>query len=393
MREVTNCLSGAALSLMLVAGTAFGQATIEIGSVEGSGTIDITLSTGGAEVVGTENVIEFGPDVVLTECTINPDIMREASQAAFQPSGCDAAAGDCEAVKALILSFSNLDPIPDGSVLYSCEVDAAGAAPGDYALTCTGPGASDAAGNSVDTTCTDGTVTVPDTPVARLVVGDATGVPGGTAQVDITLELIDSAAAVAGTENVLSFSPEAAIVGCEFNPDIMREASAVSFQPSGCDEAAGGCESLKALVLSFSNLDPLPDGVVLYTCDVALAGGTAAATVSGVTGDFPITCSETAGSDPEGNPLTMECVDGTVTIEDEPTPMPTATETPTPEDPTPTSTPDEPTATPEATATNTRPPGGFDDDSCAIVAPEASSSGWMLLMPMAALLWLRRRTR
>lgn len=392
MRKVTSCLSGAALSLMLVASAAYGQATIEIGSVEGSGTIEVTLATGGEDVAGTENTIEFGPEVQITGCAVNPDIMREASAFSLSPSGCD---GDCESVKGLILSFSNLDPLPDGTVLYTCDVDAGGAAPGDYPLTCTGPGASDPAGNAVDTNCTDGTVTVPDVPVAQIVVGTATGVPGGTAQVDISLNLLDEAAEVAGTENVLSFSMEAAIVGCTFNPDIMREASAVSFQPTGCTPG-DDCDSVKALVLSFSNLDPLPDDVVLYTCDVALAGGTAAATVSGTTGTFPIECSDAGASDPEGNPLTIECVDGSVTIE-EPTPTPTMIpDTPTA---TATETPSEPEATatntspPDPTATNTRPTGGFDDDSCAIVAPESSSSGWMLLLPMAALLWLRRRNR
>ncbi len=67
---------------------------------------------------------------------------------------------------------------------------------------------------------------------------------------------------------------------------------------------------------------------VLYTCDVGLAGGTSAATISGATGTFPITCSEPGGSDPDGNPLTMECVDGSVTIEAPPTPVPTADRNP-----------------------------------------------------------------
>jgi carbon monoxide dehydrogenase subunit G len=36
-------------------------------------------------------------------------------------------------------------------------------------------------------------------------------------------------------------------------------------------------------------------------------------------------------------------------------------------------------------------PKASDDDACAIVSPAASASGWMLLLPAAALLWIRRR--
>ncbi len=157
MTKVTNCLSGAALSLMLVSSAAFGQATIEVGSVEGSGTIEVILRTGGNDVAGTENTIEFGPEVQITGCTVNPDINRTASAFSLSPSGCS---GDCEQVKALILSFTDLNPLPDGAVLYTCEVDAGSAAAGTYPLLCSGPGGSDPAGNSVDTNCTDGEVFV-----------------------------------------------------------------------------------------------------------------------------------------------------------------------------------------------------------------------------------------
>jgi MYXO-CTERM domain-containing protein len=301
-------------------------------------------------------------------------------------------------VKVLVLSFSNLDPLTDGVVLYTCDVTVAGGtAPGDYAIDCENAGGSDPTGNTVDTTCADGTVTVPDVPVAEISVGDGAGAPGDTISIDIALNLLDSAAEVAATENVLTFGAETQITGCAVNPNIMREASAFSFSPSGCT-AGTDCESVKALVLSFSNLDPLADGTVLYSCDIALAGGSAAATLSGATGSYTIGCAEPGSSDPSGAPLSTTCSDGTVSIvvPDTPTVAPTLT-------PVPTDTPFvEPTDTPEPVATPTEgerdptntprePLFSGEDDGCAVVASQPSASGWMLLMPLAGLLWLRRR--
>jgi hypothetical protein len=57
------------------------------------------------------------------------------------------------------------------------------------------------------------------------------------------------------------------------------------------------------------------------------------------------------------------------------------------------------TGTRQATPTRTgivptrRPVRPTDDDACAIVSPATSASGWMLLLPAAALLWIRRRSR
>ncbi len=392
MRKVTSCVSGAALSLMLMAGAAYGQATIQIGSVEESGSIEVTLANGGLDIAGTENTIEFGPEAQLSNCVVNPAINKTASAFSFGPAGCTAGT-DCETMKALILSFTDLSAIADGAVLYTCDASAAGAPAGDYALTCTGPGGSDPAGNSVDTNCTDGAVTIPDVPVAQIVVEDVVAMPTGTAQISVSLNLLSASAQVAGTENVIGFESATQLSNCVVNPDINKTASAFSFGPSGC-AAGSDCETVKALILSFTDLSAIADDSILFTCDIGLGGGTAAATTSGLTGTFPVTCSEAGGSDPDGNPLFIECVDGSITIEEPPTPVPTATATQT-DVPTAVAT-DTPveidTATPRPTST--RPSGtNVDDDSCAIVAPESSSSGWMLLMPMAALLWLRRRNR
>lgn len=67
------------------------------------------------------------------QCTANPEINRELSAFAFQPPQCPA--GSCTAVRSLIFGQEDLTPIPDGSVLFTCELAVSAAAPsGQYAL-------------------------------------------------------------------------------------------------------------------------------------------------------------------------------------------------------------------------------------------------------------------
>ena len=397
MRKVMG-LTG--LSLAFAASAAFGQATVEIGSREGGGSVDITLATGGLMVSLTENEIAFGPENQLSNCAVNDDINRPGTQFFFRPRGCTEGV-DCETMKALLIAFSSLAPMPDGVVLYTCDVTAAGP-PGDYPLTCSAPGAADPSGNPLDAACADGTVTIPDVPLANLAVGSAVIEPGGVGEIDVRLQLLDSATEVAATENEIAFGPEVQLVNCEHNPDINREASAFSFSPSGCVPGVD-CESVKALILSFSNLDALPDDTLLYTCNVVAVGtGSAATTISGTAGGtFPLTCSAPGSSDPAGTPLFTSCSDGRVDVVP-PTVTPTPTSAPPTAKPTPTSAPPTPTSTAEATATATStdtpiiptiPPASGDDDGCAVAAQEANDpSGFLLMLPLAALLWFRCRS-
>jgi hypothetical protein len=189
--------------------------------------------------------------------------------------------------------------------------------------------------------------------------------------------------------------------------------------------------------------------VDLYTCNVTIAAS--------ATGDHALTCSAAQGSTPDGMPVAANCTNGTITVGGggggtptdtpsgpSPTPTPVVTGAATPTNttvvmvPTNTATPTGGTAgatptvtgsraatatatgsraatatatggTPGATATVTGsrvatatrtkiiptlgPIKPSDDDACAIVSPATSASGWMLLLPAAALLWFRRRSR
>ncbi|HVO25627.1 MAG TPA: choice-of-anchor Q domain-containing protein [Candidatus Margulisiibacteriota bacterium] len=103
-----------------------------------------TLSTKGASIARTQNDVAFdstnAPVAALPngapDCTVNPQIGKEATSFAFQPGGCSGAA--CNTVHASVLSAINSNAIADGT-LYTCTVAiAAGAAASAYPLTISG---------------------------------------------------------------------------------------------------------------------------------------------------------------------------------------------------------------------------------------------------------------
>jgi hypothetical protein len=99
------------------------------------------LETGGPEVAGVQVDIAFAPQTPIRPsatnrpvCTVNP-ASTEAGRRS--PSNLRAArrAISCTAIRALILPLDNVDPIPDGSLLFTCTVDVSGgAALGNYPL-------------------------------------------------------------------------------------------------------------------------------------------------------------------------------------------------------------------------------------------------------------------
>jgi MYXO-CTERM domain-containing protein len=385
---------------------------VEISLSEATGdpgqTVDISasLSTEGSEVAGTQNDITFGSDSGIAiaaktngrpDCAVNPDIEKGGTSFAFQPSGCTAGT-DCTGVRALVLALDNVDPIPDGSVLYTCKVAiASSASAGEKTLSNTNAGSSDPDGGALTTTGTDGRVIVAGgASDATIIIGSATGEAGDTVSFDVTLE---TGTDVAGTQNDIAFAAPIAIAAktngrpdCTVNPDIEKGGTSFAFQPSGCT-VGETCTGVRALVLALDNVDPIPTDSVLYSCNVNIAEGAA-------DGDYPLTCSNPGASDPDGGALLAECTNGKITVGGGPvTDTPTATPTETPTTPagenTPTATNTAPpTNTATATRTNTiSGGGGFDDDGCAVVAPAQTGNGWLLILPAAALLWLRRRSK
>jgi CSLREA domain-containing protein len=105
-------------------------------------TFAATLSTGGMDVVSTQNYITFDPvNAPIPASNQAPDctakLLNKITGFFFQPPGCDATT--CSTVLAAIIDFPSLDAIPDGSTLYTCHVNISpDAAPGEYPLTITG---------------------------------------------------------------------------------------------------------------------------------------------------------------------------------------------------------------------------------------------------------------
>jgi len=143
--------------------------TIDSVLAEPGQAVDVGVSlTAGDAVVGIQNDIELPSEAPIAatsaggpDCAVNPAIDKSATSFAFQPFGC-VPGTDCTAVRAIVISFSNIDVIPVGSVLYTCRVNVSlDAFSGPvYPLTCSMPGASDAGGFALPTTCEDGEVAI-----------------------------------------------------------------------------------------------------------------------------------------------------------------------------------------------------------------------------------------
>jgi hypothetical protein len=129
--------------------------------------VTATLQTGGASIAGTQNDISFDPRAVAIarkangrpDCRANGALGKEGTAFNFLPKNC--APGSCDNMRALVLSLSNVAPIPDGSVLYTCTVEVpVDAAPGAKALRLSRVGFSDPGGKVINGVGVDGSVTV-----------------------------------------------------------------------------------------------------------------------------------------------------------------------------------------------------------------------------------------
>jgi hypothetical protein len=139
-----------------------GTVSIEVGTASGppgtSVTFDVTLDTGGEDVVATQNDIAFDPLTPIAGCTVNPGIDKDLFSA-FQPISCTPGV-DCTGIRVIVLSFSNLDPIADGPI-YSCNVDIDTAAPaGTYPLVNSNAQSADADATPLTTSAGDGAILV-----------------------------------------------------------------------------------------------------------------------------------------------------------------------------------------------------------------------------------------
>jgi hypothetical protein len=315
---VGNSVSGCGSSPSGPPGTA--PVTIQLGVVSGTAgaqvSFDAQLLGNGQSVAGTQNDISVDPFTPLVSCVVNPAIDKSATSFVFSPEGCTPGV-DCTSVRAAVLSLSDVNPIPDGAVLYTCTVAISPSAPdGSHPLSLSTLGASTPGGRPITTFAIDGAVissggvipTPTPTPApssATIIVGDASGEAGQTVTFDVGLETNGD---VAGTENELQFDAGTPIVftACTVNAGINKLGSAFAFRPTGCVPNVN-CSGVKALILSFANLDPIPSGSTLYSCDALILDGASP-------GNYLIDCFAPGAATPDGQAVPTTCTDGHVTV-------------------------------------------------------------------------------
>jgi hypothetical protein len=147
-----------------------------------------------------------------------------------------------------------------------------------------------------------------------IVLGSPGGRAGNTVSVSATLQT--GGASIAGTQNDIGFDPQQIAIAakgngkpdCQANTAIGKEGTAFNFLPSGCKPGTGGgCSSMRALVLSLSSVDAIPNGSVLYTCKVQIAP-------QARPGAHPLTLSRVGFSDPKGTAIDGRGASGKVTV-------------------------------------------------------------------------------
>jgi hypothetical protein len=146
-----------------------------------------------------------------------------------------------------------------------------------------------------------------------LALSSATGRAGET--VPISASLAAAGKSIAGTQNDITFDPKLLSMArpngkpdCAANPAIGKEGTAFSFLPAGCKPGVGGtCNTVRALVLSLSGVDPITSGSTLYTCKVQIAPHATAGTAR-------LSLSRVGFSNPSGQPIDGGGGDGVITI-------------------------------------------------------------------------------
>jgi hypothetical protein len=147
-----------------------GKPTLELTGAQGKRgetvSVSAKLGAGGARIAGTQNDIVFDPTRIAIArdssgkpaCAANRQLQKDATAFSFLPKDCG---NNCTTVRALVLSLSNVEPIPDDSVLYTCRVQIRPeAASGAYRLKVTRVGFSDPTGRAIDGGGDDAVITV-----------------------------------------------------------------------------------------------------------------------------------------------------------------------------------------------------------------------------------------
>jgi len=144
-----------------------------------------------------------------------------------------------------------------------------------------------------------------------LMLSSNQGRPGEA--VNVTATLTTAGASIAGTQNDIGFDPTQISVAakangkpdCTPNRELGKEGTAFSFLPPRCQKQT--CSGVRALVLSLSNVAPIANNSILYTCKVAIAPQATA-------GSHQLSVSNAGFSNPTGQSIVGSSVGGTISV-------------------------------------------------------------------------------
>ena len=134
--------------------------------------VGVRLLAGDAEVNTARLTLEYDKALIAVaprngrpNCAVNPDIEKDGTSFVFLPTQCDAAEGECTAMRTFVYTTGNVYPIPDGAELFTCRFSvAATAGAGPVAIRCVEPSAKDPDGTALDVVCADGSILIGTSP-------------------------------------------------------------------------------------------------------------------------------------------------------------------------------------------------------------------------------------
>lgn len=152
-----------------------GEAIIAVGCGEAAPgqevPIAVFLHTGGRPIAGVQ--VDLAPDRGVyvnarpngrPDGNVNPELRKESTAFAFQPAGCSGV--ECTSVRAIVLSMSNLDLIPDGAELFTITLTVDPATPpGVYRIRASNAAAASPEGSALPTIVEDGSIEVVPPPI------------------------------------------------------------------------------------------------------------------------------------------------------------------------------------------------------------------------------------
>jgi hypothetical protein len=237
------------------------------------------------------------------------------------PIGCTPGVS-CTTVRSLVLSLETVDPIPSGSILYSCVLGADTAA-GHYALDCLNAVASSPEGTEVPATCVDGEIEVAASTVLR--VGNDFARPGDRSLISVTLFSTEGAASVTADLHIDGLPVRGVSTpACVAPSDDV--AATFDYLPDGCTPGAN-CTGVHVVAETISGA-PFATGAVLFTCGIDVPLSTA-------DGEYAVQLSGASGTTAGGAAANVSVGEGKVAVGGPPS-SPTVSVTPPPvETPTP----------------------------------------------------------